>query len=141
MCEEIENEDVSEETLKQPVAMSVPERPGPEEIREHEVTHIPFRSWCQACVRGRAKGQQHRRVKERVKELETLPTISVDYGFSAQLLILAPWVTTKHRFWWCMTDDREPAGPISSRRRASSTSTVFGACCETCISLGTSGSY
>ena len=32
----------------------------PSEIRAYYATHVPFRSWCPHCVRGRRPNQQHR---------------------------------------------------------------------------------
>eukprot|EP00969_Alexandrium_andersonii_P184180 8138024-Alexandrium_andersonii.AAC.1 len=40
-------------------------RPSDEERKRHECTHVPFRSWCQRCVRGRTVSYTHL----------TLPTI------------------------------------------------------------------
>ena len=62
-----------------PIAMPVPDGPSIHEREEHELTHIPFRSWCRACVRGRAKAQPHFAHQE--KESETVSTFSVDYGY------------------------------------------------------------
>ena len=59
------------------VAMKQPVRPTRKMIEDHEVSHIPFRDWCSACVRGRAKSCQHRRSDK----AEALSTFSVDYGF------------------------------------------------------------
>ena len=30
------------------------------ERAEHEVTHIPFRDWCESCIAGRARTRPHR---------------------------------------------------------------------------------
>ena len=37
-----------------------PKLPTAAEVEEHNRTHIPFRSWCQWCVEGRGRGDQHR---------------------------------------------------------------------------------
>ena len=55
-----------------------PVQPTKKMIEDHEVSHLPFRSWCAACVRGRAKSQPHYSVGERP---EAMSTFSVDYGF------------------------------------------------------------
>ena len=40
----------------------VPGRPpSAAEIREHERTHLPYRSWCRFCIAARAPGRHHRR--------------------------------------------------------------------------------
>ncbi len=37
-----------------------PKEPSKEEKLEHEMTHLPYRSWCRHCVRGRGKQMPHR---------------------------------------------------------------------------------
>ena len=44
------------------------------------MSHIPFRSWCPHCVRGRGKSYAHRRV-HRSDDPDAVPVISIDYGF------------------------------------------------------------
>ena len=61
-----------------------PVLPTKAEVDAHNVTHLPFRSWCSACVRGRGKSVGHRRIGADVKADEQLPTISIDYGFFGQ---------------------------------------------------------
>ena len=74
----IEDEE-GEEGIK--VTMGKAEKaPSKEEVAMHMVNHIPFRSWCNHCVRGKAHGNPHKRRK--VKELENRePIVSVDYAF------------------------------------------------------------
>ena len=55
-----------------------PKEPSQEEYDEHMVTHIPFRSWCTFCVKGRGRAQPHRSVE---KEEPTVPCISMDYAY------------------------------------------------------------
>ena len=42
-------------------SLSQPPQPTPEEIANHRVSHIPFRSWCAACVEGRARSYAHKK--------------------------------------------------------------------------------
>jgi hypothetical protein len=58
-------------------AMKAPMQPTKKMIGDHEVSHLPFRNWCAACVRGRGKSMQHRSLDEQ----ETVSTFSIDYGF------------------------------------------------------------
>ena len=37
-----------------------PRRPTEKEVREHEVTHFPYRNWCEVCVRAKGKDADHR---------------------------------------------------------------------------------
>ena len=47
---ECKDEDVSEEA-KKPEVLRDPGAPTPKEVEEHNVTHLPFRSWCPHCQR------------------------------------------------------------------------------------------
>ena len=40
-----------------------PRLPSAEEIAEHELTHLPFRSWFVHCVRGRGEAHPHWRAE------------------------------------------------------------------------------
>ena len=50
-------------------------QPSREEIIEHERTHLPFRDWCEHCVRGRAKNDPHQESKDE----STVSKVSWDY--------------------------------------------------------------
>ena len=52
-------------------------RPSKEEVESHNLTHLPYRSWCPHCVKGKAKRRHHRR-RPNGSESE-IPVISVDY--------------------------------------------------------------
>ena len=54
--------------------------PSKEEVARHMVNHVPFRSWCVHCVKGKAHGNQHRRRKAIEGETRE-PVVSVDYMF------------------------------------------------------------
>ena len=43
-------------------AMRQPVLPTQAMIDDHEVAHLPFRSWCPFCVRGRGQSQGHFKV-------------------------------------------------------------------------------
>ena len=43
---------------------------------DHELTHLPFRDWCERCVR--SKGRQSPAVK---KKNDRHPVIQVDFSF------------------------------------------------------------
>ena len=53
-------------------------KPSQREIDEHERTHLPFRSWCKHCVKGRAQSTPH---YHRDHTEDKVPTISWDYWF------------------------------------------------------------
>ena len=49
----------SEET-RRPKHRALPANVSKEEFDAHQVTHLPFRSWCDHCVRGKAVDEAHR---------------------------------------------------------------------------------
>ena len=57
--------------------------PSKAEYDEHMRTHLPFRSWCEFCVKGKAKADPHKRgIAEKSKIQERgIPTIGIDYTF------------------------------------------------------------
>ena len=57
--------------------MQDPKMPTKTEIEEHNLTHLPFRSWCRHCVRGRGKELPHKRVGEHGE----MPELHVDMCF------------------------------------------------------------
>ena len=57
-----------------------PGMPTQAEIDDHNVDHLPYRSWCACCVRGKATGEPHRRIHVE----STIPTIAFDYMFALQ---------------------------------------------------------
>ena len=85
--------DVMDEEDKPARTKSAPVPPNDKEREEHEVTHATFRSWCEACVAGRATEDAHKRS---AKE-SSVPMVAMDYGFlgrdtdedQATILVLA----------------------------------------------------
>ena len=63
---------------QEPRTLSVPFQPTEKMIREHEISHLPYRNWCVACVRGRGRSDPHRTRSENRDE-PLFPVISVDY--------------------------------------------------------------
>eukprot|EP00971_Amphidinium_carterae_P342746 6482167-Amphidinium_carterae.1 len=61
-------------------ARAQPKGPGLQERQMHALTHIPFRSWCDACVQGRSRANTHPRVCEE-RQRDRVPVIQVDYTF------------------------------------------------------------
>ena len=78
MAEEFEEELNADAQQAKP--LPIPAKPTPEMIAAHEVSHLPFRSWCSHCVRGRGKSFQHRRVQHDQDD-EAHPVVSLDYAF------------------------------------------------------------
>ena len=73
--EEIKNDKVTQAPIK--VAKD-PGAPTPEEVAEHDPTHLPYRSWCPECVRARGKATGHFKLGP---EEKTVPGMHIDYWF------------------------------------------------------------
>ena len=65
-----------EDTLSK--ALKTPFKPTQRMIYDHNISHLPFRAWCAACVRGRGKSNKHS-LQDKSEDL--YPVISIDYGF------------------------------------------------------------
>ena len=65
------------EEADEPTGKSAPCRPSQEEVDEHNLTHIPFRSWCDHCIRGKAMSEPHH-YHGKTREI-TKPLIAMDY--------------------------------------------------------------
>ena len=50
----------SDET-RRPKHRALPANVSKEEFDAHQLTHLPLRSWCDHCVRGKAVNDAHRR--------------------------------------------------------------------------------
>ena len=61
--------------------MHNPRLPTKAEIEEHDLTHLPFRSWCRHCVRGRGQEEAHRKCEAR--DGEGVPEVHLDFVFQA----------------------------------------------------------
>ena len=59
-----------------------PGDPTRREREEHDITHLPYRSWCRTCVEAKGKEDPHKKVSE--IQPEELPIVSMDYAFMSQ---------------------------------------------------------
>ena len=57
-----------------------PGQPSQLDRQLHKLTHCPYRSWCEHCVRGQAVGRQHRAVPIE-KSASEVPRVIIDYAF------------------------------------------------------------
>ena len=60
-----------------------PRLPSRREVQEHELTHIPYPSWCVHCVRGAGRSDANRRRARQDEEerKQHMTTWSIDYAF------------------------------------------------------------
>ena len=77
---EIDMEDSSKEGMRARVVRAG-HAPTDREVEEHVVNHLPFRSWCRHCVKGKARSLPHRVRSAEDKKEESLPVVSIDYMF------------------------------------------------------------
>ena len=71
-----EGADIEEEAEAQR-ALRDPGLPSREEREEHMLSHLPFRPWCDACVRGRARDKMSLRLAEAYSR-SCMPRVRMD---------------------------------------------------------------
>ena len=55
--------------------------PSPEEVRLHQLTHLPYKEWCSACVSNRARSDRHERV---LSDERQCSTFAFDFCYTAR---------------------------------------------------------
>ena len=73
-CQNCEDENEG----RRPKMRRDPAAPSPTDIREHRITHTPYRSWCPECVMARGKATGHPMM---AGENKGVPGCHVDYWF------------------------------------------------------------
>ena len=58
-----------------------PDQPTPQERAEHNLTHLPFRSWCKQCIQNKSKSDAHPRQQRNSKA----PVIQFDFCYFKSL--------------------------------------------------------
>ena len=76
---EFEEEPIENDEARQPKILRDPGAPTEAEVERHNVTHMPYRSWCPACVEGKARDKHHSLNEE--QDQKGVPEIVFDYGF------------------------------------------------------------
>ena len=69
------------EQARQPMVLEGPDVPSAVERELHELTHLPFAPWCEACVRGRGKDMPHRKVEPAERRLMAM--VCLDWFIAA----------------------------------------------------------
>ena len=62
-----------------PLEQASAREPTAEERRRRELTHLPYRAWCTACLKHRARQDQHRRTGK--SHEHGCPTVSFDFCY------------------------------------------------------------
>ena len=58
--------------------LTSPQTPTPAQIARHNLTHMPYQSWCPYCVASRRKNSHHRKSHESERQI---PLVVGDYAF------------------------------------------------------------
>ena len=69
-----------QEEAQQPRAVRDPGQPTQAMIDEHDLTHIPYRPWCDTCVRGKAKRKPSRTISGAYSESQCA-RVRIDYAY------------------------------------------------------------
>ena len=78
--EHIEIQDEVEEAEPLKIAPS-PKQPSAADVELHRITHWPYRSWCEECVKGSGLGEQRGTHVGRAHEV---PIVGVDYFYMTE---------------------------------------------------------
>ena len=77
---------------RKPRKVADPIKPSAREVEEHELTHLPYRSWCWTCVHGRGKHAPHVRTRKEKTALE----VHFDFMFVGPKDQLGLTVSSEH---------------------------------------------
>ena len=66
--------------MQTPRAVRAPHQPSQREIDDHDITHCPYRAWCEACVRGQAKDDSHLTITGMDAD-SSVTRVCIDYCF------------------------------------------------------------
>jgi hypothetical protein len=79
---EVEAEDVIAEEAREVRKMHDPKMPTKDEVEMHRLTHLPYRSWCEECVKGRGVEMPHWSRRGGVEEGS--PEFHLDFCFPGE---------------------------------------------------------
>ena len=70
-----ESDDDGQKAAKPARGVPQPKQPTAQERAEHELTHLPYRSWCETCVRTKGRADNHKR------QTSKRPVVQVDITY------------------------------------------------------------
>ena len=77
-----EDIDMGDDEGQVPKILACPGQPSKEERRRHNCTHIPYRAWCDHCVRGRGRNRAARNICGSYNAAKGIvPRVHADYAF------------------------------------------------------------
>ena len=68
-------EEDEQQSANKAKAMMQPVQPTPQEIQQHNLTHMPYRSWCPVCIQSRGRQTSHQ------QQTSKQPVIQVDFTY------------------------------------------------------------
>ena len=89
LLDAVEEDPQEEGGVRKAKSKRVPPNVSQQEMDEHELTHIPFRTWCPSCVAGKATEDYHRKRAEKKFDGE-VPRVDLDYCFLKAVLSNVP---------------------------------------------------
>ena len=66
-------QETHDKAAREAKALPRPNEPTEQQRAQHNLTHLPYRSWCEHCVRAKGKERQSKRNTDRQ------PVIQIDY--------------------------------------------------------------
>ena len=69
-------QETHDKVAREAKALPRPNEPTEQQRAQHNLTHLPYRSWCEHCVRAKGKERQSKRNTDRK------PVIQIDYSFA-----------------------------------------------------------
>ena len=73
------------EASRRPRAKRIPDTVSKAEFEEHTLTHLPMRSWCDHCMKGKVREDAHP-TREPSGRASEVPRLSLDYCFLGRAL-------------------------------------------------------
>ena len=64
----------------EPRGLPQPESPTEEQRQQHRLTHLPFAPWCEECVSGKSRQDQHKRDQSTERD-QGISVVQMDYFF------------------------------------------------------------
>ena len=66
------------QVIRDPNAIERPKEPSRQEVLRHRLFHLPYRSWCEVCVKSKGKPKPAR---SRVEDPASLKLMQIDFSF------------------------------------------------------------
>ena len=63
------------------VQVNIPRQPGKEERELHELTHLPYRDWCDFCVATKARDDHQRILDPSAEGRRNISSVQLDYAY------------------------------------------------------------